>query len=440
MLDLGTDTQFINVHLKCLKMKKIKFLVVIFALFIVSSSIYAQNKNFNGLRATAKVGLLQSNLDKYYGLADGNCANSCENVQVILGNQYNWGLGNEKRNGAIIGAALGYNWITSSNFLIGLEAGAYKSFIEYELYGNNLENIAGVDGKVVKNLNLDYLADASLILGGIVGEKFLVYGKGGITGGYFNYLDRTNINNDRVYSESSWVPGYTIGGGIKYAINHRYALGLEYSYTKFNDLEQTTNNTYGAWTGTVTTKQHVNLHAVMATFTIGFGKKATKIKQPQVVQIYECCPEEPKEEERPHLKRDLNPPYSHGFPASEVGKRIILDKIYYDFDKADIRPDAKPELDRVVAYMREYPDMVIELNSNTDSRGTHAYNQDLSQRRAESAVRYIVERGISPDRIFAKGYGETRLTNHCSDGVPCSEELHQENRNTGFTPLKIYKE
>ncbi|MEA4910551.1 MAG: OmpA family protein [Candidatus Elulimicrobiales bacterium] len=412
------------------------FLIAIFALFILSSSIYAQNKNFDGLRATVKVGLLQSNLDKYYGLADGNCSQSCENVQLIMGNRYNWALGNEKRNGAIVGAALGYNWVSSSNFLIGIEGGAYKTFMEYELYGENLQNLSGVQGPVVKNLNLDYLADASLILGGIVGERFLVYGKGGITGGYFSYLDRTNIHNDRVYSESSWVPGYTVGGGIKYAINNRYALGLEYGYTKFNDLVQSTNNTYGAWTGIVTTKQHVNLHAVMATFTIGFGKKAAKIKQPQVVQIYEyCSPEEPKEEEKPNLNRGLTP-YSHGFQAPEVGKTIVLDKIYYDFDQDYIRPDAKPELDKVVVYMQAYPNMTIELSSHTDSRGTHLYNEDLSQRRAESAVRYIVERGISPNRIYAKGYGENRLVNHCKDGVFCSEDDHQKNRRTEITILK----
>jgi hypothetical protein len=72
----------------------------------------------------------------------------------------------------------------------------------------------------------------------------------------------------------------------------------------------------------------------------------------------------------------------------------------------------------------------VELGSHTDSRGTFAYNDALSQRRAESAVAYIVSKGIDPSRITAKGYGEHQLLNKCADGVPCSKEEHQANRRT----------
>lgn len=108
-----------------------------------------------------------------------------------------------------------------------------------------------------------------------------------------------------------------------------------------------------------------------------------------------------------------------------------IETIYYDFDKHFIRSDAEKELDRLVQLMRENP-VIVELGSHTDSRGTDEYNIELSQKRAESAVRYIVLRGIDAARITARGYGETELINGCSDGVPCSHAQHQANRRTEF--------
>jgi peptidoglycan-associated lipoprotein len=115
-----------------------------------------------------------------------------------------------------------------------------------------------------------------------------------------------------------------------------------------------------------------------------------------------------------------------------ANKVIKLDKIYYDFDKCDIKPRSAEELDRLVKLMNDYPDMIVELSSHTDSRGAADYNMSLSQCRADSAVTYIVKKGISKSRIVAIGYGETRLVNECSDGVTCTEEQHQANRRTEF--------
>jgi hypothetical protein len=82
--------------------------------------------------------------------------------------------------------------------------------------------------------------------------------------------------------------------------------------------------------------------------------------------------------------------------------------------------------------MTKNPEMKIELSSHTDARGNDAYNEDLSQRRAESAKRWLVSKGIREDRIVAKGYGEKVLLNKCANGVECTEEEHQENRRTEF--------
>jgi outer membrane protein OmpA-like peptidoglycan-associated protein len=113
-----------------------------------------------------------------------------------------------------------------------------------------------------------------------------------------------------------------------------------------------------------------------------------------------------------------------------------IENIYYDLDKWYIRDDAKPELDKIVELMEEHP-IKIELSSHTDCRASNAYNANLSQKRAESAVNYIISQGIDHERITAMGYGESRLVNRCADGIDCSEEQHQMNRRTEFRILEV---
>jgi len=120
----------------------------------------------------------------------------------------------------------------------------------------------------------------------------------------------------------------------------------------------------------------------------------------------------------------------------ELGKTYVLKNIYYDFDKSNIRPDAAKELDKLIVILKENPEVHIELGSHTDSRGKAQYNQWLSQKRANSAVQYMLDRGIQRNRITAKGYGETMLLNKCADGVKCTEAAHQLNRRTEFKSLK----
>jgi outer membrane protein OmpA-like peptidoglycan-associated protein len=115
---------------------------------------------------------------------------------------------------------------------------------------------------------------------------------------------------------------------------------------------------------------------------------------------------------------------------------IRLKNIFYDLDKSDIKPKSETELNNLVKLMNDYPDMKIELGSHTDCRNTAEYNRALSQRRSESATGYLVSKGISKERIVAKGYGETKLINRCADGVKCSEDEHQENRRTEFRILE----
>lgn len=115
-----------------------------------------------------------------------------------------------------------------------------------------------------------------------------------------------------------------------------------------------------------------------------------------------------------------------------INEPIRLNNIYYDFDDDKIKMEAEQDLDFLFGLLTDHPTMVIELSSHTDSRGTDSYNLDLSQRRANSAKNYLVQKGIAPERIKAVGYGENLILNHCTNGVNCTEEEHLLNRRTEF--------
>ena len=118
-----------------------------------------------------------------------------------------------------------------------------------------------------------------------------------------------------------------------------------------------------------------------------------------------------------------------------LDKPIVLENIYYDLDKSDIRADAAVELDKLLVIMQDNPEITIELSSHTDSRATDEYNLNLSQRRAASAVDYIVSKGIEKNRLVPKGYGETKLI----IAEAKTEEEHQVNRRTEFKVTKYKK-
>ncbi|MGG5576373.1 OmpA family protein [Myroides sp. C15-4] len=116
----------------------------------------------------------------------------------------------------------------------------------------------------------------------------------------------------------------------------------------------------------------------------------------------------------------------------DLFKRLQLQPIYFDFDKAIIRQDAAIELMKIVEVMREYPTMKIDVRSHTDSRGNDKYNLSLSDRRVKATIQWMEQQGIEATRLAGRGYGETQLLNNCSNGVRCSEAEHQVNRRSEF--------
>ena len=110
--------------------------------------------------------------------------------------------------------------------------------------------------------------------------------------------------------------------------------------------------------------------------------------------------------------------------------------VNYQYNKSNLTDYSKNKLVEVIKIMNDNPTLRIEIGSHTDSRGPAVYNQWLSEMRAKSAVAYIKSKIVNPDRIEAKGYGEEKLLNDCSDGNPCNDKLHIQNRRTEFLIIK----
>ncbi len=140
-------------------------------------------------------------------------------------------------------------------------------------------------------------------------------------------------------------------------------------------------------------------------------------------------PKEPGESQVVIGPRKVKEDFVIGQTLNEI---LDISIIHFDLNKWNIRPDAEIEIAKVLQIMEDYPKMKIEIGSHTDSRASHAYNEKLSERRAQSTRKWLIEKGISPNRITAKGYGETQLVNECVDGVICTEEQHQMNRRSIF--------
>ena len=117
-------------------------------------------------------------------------------------------------------------------------------------------------------------------------------------------------------------------------------------------------------------------------------------------------------------------------------KYLGIEPIYFNFDKSLTRKEAKASIKKVLAYLREYPEVHVQVRSHTDSRGNDSYNKELSVRRAKATAAYLVSEGISEERISHKGFGETKLTNECSNAVPCTKDKHQANRRSEFIVVK----
>lgn len=129
-------------------------------------------------------------------------------------------------------------------------------------------------------------------------------------------------------------------------------------------------------------------------------------------------------------------------PAMEEESELtltIVENIYYAYGDYKIAEEGEKILNKAVEVLKDYPKLIMEISSHTDSQSSSGFNLGLSKKRAQTAVDYLVSKGISRSRLKATGYGETKLLNKCSDGVECTEEEHKINRRTEFTITKPIK-
>jgi outer membrane protein OmpA-like peptidoglycan-associated protein/tetratricopeptide (TPR) repeat protein len=172
--------------------------------------------------------------------------------------------------------------------------------------------------------------------------------------------------------------------------------------------------------------------------TVPCGKKikavATKINYS--TEEREVVTQDKNDFEIPDINFELSK-YDDLVVKDKGEEKIIINPIFFEFDKWNIGKQAAEELDKVVFVLQKFPNVKIKIESHTDSRGKDAYNMKLSDNRAKSTQTYILSKGIDPTRIeSAIGYGESQLTNKCSNGIKCSEEQHLANRRSNFIVIQ----
>lgn len=118
--------------------------------------------------------------------------------------------------------------------------------------------------------------------------------------------------------------------------------------------------------------------------------------------------------------------------GTDLAKLLHIPMNFFDLGKATIKKSSEPQLQKIVDILNQYPTLKLDIRSHTDSRQSDASNMFLSEKRAQATKNWLVQKGIDVNRLAAKGYGETKLVNHCADGVKCNESQHQQNRRSEF--------
>jgi outer membrane protein OmpA-like peptidoglycan-associated protein len=235
--------------------------------------------------------------------------------------------------------------------------------------------------------------------------------------------------NNKEFTDFSGSGGHfavPMGTGVSFRLgdNLKLDLGTQWSWVTTSRFDGVKQNppAVGAYLGYKSdqiTDQYLFTHAGLSFM---LGKKPVKKPEP----VVEAPKPQPKPEPKPEPKPVAPAPPKHVTPAV-VGQ---IFKVYFDFDKWNIRSDAKAELDRLAKEMQDNPTVNLEMKSHTDSRGPASYNMKLSEKRGKSVLDYLNAKGISSSRINAQAFGETQLVNKCKDGVKCKEAEHQLNRRT----------
>lgn len=183
-----------------------------------------------------------------------------------------------------------------------------------------------------------------------------------------------------------------------------------------NTIYKATTKPDGTYSFTVEDHQNVKINAEATGFISNSVNVTTPADIEQETMVY------------PDLCLKPEPP--------KVDEKFVIENVYYDYDKYELKPESYPALDVLVRMLNYYPEMVIELSAHTDSKGSDKYNMTLSEKRAQSVVAYLIEKGIAPERLVAKGYGETQPIAENTINGKDNPDGRQKNRRTEFKVLK----
>lgn len=236
----------------------------------------------------------------------------------------------------------------------------------------------------------------------------------------------THVNNKNFTDQTVQGPWrywtIPVGVGLVYRLsdNLRLDVGTQWSWVNTNRLDGVNQGGYG--TSFLIGAVRENYLYSHAGLSFMLGKKPVK-----PAPVVEAPKPQPKPEPKPEPKPVVQPaPPKHVTPAC-VGE---IFKVYFAFDKWDLNPTSKSELDRLAKDMQENPSVNLEMKSHADSRGPASYNMKLTEKRGKSVLDYLTAKGISASRVNAQAFGETQPVNKCKDGVKCTEAEYALNRRT----------
>ncbi|MDR6814239.1 MULTISPECIES: OmpA family protein [unclassified Arcicella] len=227
-------------------------------------------------------------------------------------------------------------------------------------------------------------------------------------------LNNSKLVNNKSKKTSNLKEKSVITGFVRNEIDKKPMEGVLVSF--MNACDNTTQQTITGTDGSYTFYINEDCDYTIEISKNGYSKNVNKIKKE-------------KKGNAKIISQDLE--------IFKEGDLITMNNIYYNSGSATLRADALKELNKLVAVLQKNLTMVIEIGSHTDSRGDTQDNLNLSSRRAQTAVDYIISKGISRSRVLAKGYGESELVNSCANGVSCTEIEHQQNRRTTVKIIKI---
>lgn len=283
---------------------------------------------------------------------------------------------------------------------------------------------------------------------------------------YYAFDFRVSYDLNQILGETGWFDPY-VGIGVGYTDANNQGRGTYNASvgfrTWFSDRFGLDFNSTGKWAmDTENATNHLQ-HAVGGVYRFDIERGLSRKGEEKLARLQEMEREEQRiqdsiaaankaEEEARLLAERLRQEEEAARRAAEEEALLLaqnsnrkkvedaikaLGYVFFDLNSSYLNTSDKELLNSLSKILQDNPTLVIEVSSHTDSRGNDDYNLWLSERRLKRTVDYLLAKGIAKERILSKALGETQLTNECDDGIPCTDEKHQQNRRSEFTVVEF---